>query len=148
MSTAAQKLESKHSFSPGVRRVNPEVFKADHDYVAALSPRNEKPKKRIRQSEPKMNQLEAEFWRYMASRFDYQRLYGTVKLRLANGCWYCPDFIRITPELKWLAYEVKGPHSWEDSIVKLKVAATAYPYIEFRLVWKDGGRWQEQVVLP
>jgi hypothetical protein len=46
------------------------------------------------------------------------------------------------------AWEVKGPHSWDDSIVKLKVAAHEWRAIRFVLIWKENGRWQQQEILP
>lgn len=62
-------------------------------------------------------------------------LYASIKLRLADRTWYTPDFavLRIgSPRVEF--YEVKGswkaPHQ-EDSRVKLKVAAEAYPQFQF-----------------
>jgi hypothetical protein len=45
------------------------------------------------------------------------------------------------------AWEVKGPRSWDDALVKIKVAATAYPEVKWLLVWKHNGRWEHQEVL-
>lgn len=106
--------------------------------------------KRIRQnSEPVLNKLESEFKdRILSSR--HPRIYcQCVRLRLANGVTYTPDFAVFSRFLNGnMCYEVKGPHSWDDALVKLKVAAKEYPEIRFVLAWKQDGRWQEQEVLP
>lgn len=74
-------------------------------------------------------------------------LYASIKLRLADRTWYTPDFavLRIgSPRVEF--YEVKGswkaPHQ-EDSRVKLKVAAEAYPQFQFfaAVPNRDTGGW-------
>lgn len=69
-------------------------------------------------------------------------------LRLANGCKYTPDFWTFNDDGKLQAMELKGPHTWEDSIVKLKIAASLYPMFEFYLVrWdRDKCAWVEKLV--
>ena len=42
-------------------------------------------------------------------------------------------------------YEVKGPFRRKDSIVKLRVAASLYPF-RFFLVTRSGDEWVEQEV--
>jgi len=45
------------------------------------------------------------------------------------------------------AYEVKG-FMRDDAAVKLKVAASLYPWIKFHLVTRKKGEWIIQEVLP
>lgn len=71
--------------------------------------------------------------------------YASVKLRLADRTWYTPDFFVWTGKHVHV-YEVKGswkaPHQ-EDSRVKLKVAAEAYPQFKFfaAVPNKETGGW-------
>jgi hypothetical protein len=74
-----------------------------------------------------------------------------ITLKIANGCRYTPDFVSVdifSSEMH--AWEVKGPHAWDDAIVKLKVAASLYPFISFTLVsWdKAAGVWRMETVKP
>lgn len=124
------------------------------EYIAALTAKPKPKKKRIRQSvKPLLNRLEAEFLRKLEKTLPsaITKLYSqSVRLRLANGLTYTPDFFVFHRHGSPWAYEVKGKHAWDDAIVKIKCAATTYPYITFYMVWKDkqSGQWQEQHVLP
>ena len=107
--------------------------------------------KRIRQSGRAPSKLELAFAEYLAEAYPRAKIYAqAVTLKIANGCRYCPDFfVAGGPSYDVEAYEVKGPHAWDDSIVKLKVAASAYPWITFRLVSRDKrGAWRIEGVLP
>jgi len=65
-----------------------------------------------------------------------------IKLRLAGRTWYTPDFLARLgpgPGAFFIAYEVKG-FMRDDAAVKIKVAATLYPCIQFVLVRRDRRR--------
>lgn len=109
-------------------------------------------RRRIRQNpKSKLNQTEARALAWLKDTFpSFAFKDHALRLELANGCQYTPDLIRL-PETPWLclyAYEVKGKHAWDDSIVKLKVAAREWPGIRFYLLWEEAGCWQSQEVLP
>jgi hypothetical protein len=71
-----------------------------------------------------------------------------MTFKIGNGVRYTPDWTA------WLAgrltaWETKGPHARDDSIVKLKVAAATWRNISFVLAWRDSGRsWRLQPILP
>jgi hypothetical protein len=120
-----------------------------HLFAPSVGAESAPAKKRLRQnSEPKLNATEKEFERVLADRFsDCFRTTQAVTFRLGNGVRYTPDFVLFSPIGGTVdAYEVKG-YMRDDAAVKLKVAAALYPFIVWRLVWKEDGRWQEQVVL-
>lgn len=105
--------------------------------------------KRIRQrTKPRLNKLETQWLNELTTRYPGDRIRAqAIRFELANGVMYTPDITRSNDRFK--AYEVKGPHAWDDAIVKLKVAARSYPEIDWVLVGKDKhGQWQEQKVLP
>lgn len=104
---------------------------------------------RFRQSkEPKLNKLETEYLRYHTIVCPREKIHvQAMRFLLANGVTYTPDFICIDGN-KLSAIEVKGPHAWEDAIIKLKVAPTIYPWIRWFMVWKDKGQWHTQEALP
>lgn len=70
-----------------------------------------------------------------------------LTLKLADDCRYTPDFFVVTPSGMEL-HEVKGPKAWEDSIIKLKVAADAWPWFTFRIARCIKGEWQVREVRP
>lgn len=63
-----------------------------------------------------------------------------MTLKLADDCRYTPDFFVVTPAGLEL-HEVKGPNAWEDSVVKLKVAASLFPWFRFSLHKRVKGEW-------
>lgn len=109
------------------------------------------PKKRLRQSSRELNKTETAFGEYL------RRICGqdvtihsqAITVRLANGLRYTPDYVVVAGP-KVTVYEVKGPYAREDSIVKLKVAASVYPWMDFMLAWRQSrtSDWQFQTVLP
>lgn len=91
-----------------------------------------------------MNKTEAAY----AAHLDARRHLGEVlwfrfegvKLRLADNTFYTPDFAVMVASGQIELHEVKG-FMEEDANVKIKVAASQYPFV-FRLVRKaKGGEW-------
>lgn len=82
-----------------------------------------------------------------------QFAYEPVKLRLAKGCFYTPDFMVVENDGTITVYEVKDWRSgskkhplkklkgfWrEDARIKLKVAARLFPMLRFMAATKDPG---------
>lgn len=70
-----------------------------------------------------------------------------IRLQLANGQWYKPDFF-IPAQLLFI--EMKGPKSFRGGFENLKTAAQTHKWAKFRLVWRErrGGPWLYQEVLP
>ena len=120
----------------------------------AAPPPAKKAPSRIRQNSAGLNKTEQAFFDYLKAREDPGVLRTvlppqSVTLRIANGCRYTPDFVVAyhhstdIPSVDLVAYEVKG-FMRDDAAVKIKVAATAFPWITFHLVTKlpgGGGGW-------
>ena len=95
-----------------------------------------------------MNKLEGSY----AQRLELERVAGIwqwwafepLKLRLAAGAWYTPDFAMLDPGGHLVIHETKG-HWREAAMVRIKVAAELYPFFRFIAVTKqrkrDGGAW-------
>ena len=104
------------------------------------------PTRPIRQAR-QMNKLEARY----AAHLDILKAagdvnwwaYEAVKLRLADNTFYTPDFIVWTKDWHLDIHETKG---WlrEDANVKFKVAKEMFPIFGFRMLFFQGGRWQER----
>ena len=97
-------------------------------------------KGRVRGPKPTgMNKLEARYaeelenrrWAGLIQRWDYE----AVKLRLADGAFYTPDFRVVDREGFVEMHETKG-FMREAALVRLKVANNLHPYV-FKLV-----RWE------
>jgi hypothetical protein len=73
-----------------------------------------------------------------------------MRFKLGDGSWYKPDFGVHNIDFSMTFYEVKG--FWrEASRVRIKTAATLYPFFKFIAARKEGptwgfetfGRWKE-----
>lgn len=108
-----------------------------------------RPPSRIRQSsKPISNVLETEFGILLRTRRPLATIWEKgLCFRLANGCVYWPDWACFGGGVLE-CHEVKGKKAWDDSIVKLKVAAATYPQFEWYLQDKPDGQWREYRVLP
>lgn len=105
-------------------------------------------KPRIRQNAAGLNKTEQAFSDYLRGElFELQEMFTqAITLKIGNGCRYTPDFVTRHGG-HFAAYEVKG-FMRDDAAVKLKVAASLYPWITFYLVTKrKGGGWEMQEVL-
>jgi hypothetical protein len=92
---------------------------------------------------PRMNKTEVEFSYVLEARKRAGEIDGwafeSVKLRLADGCWYLPDFMAWGKAFTF--YEVKGAHIWDDAMVKFKVAREQIKWATFELHQKLNGQW-------
>lgn len=70
---------------------------------------------------------------------DYR--YEALTLRLGRDCRFTPDFMVMAPDDVIECHEVKGPHAWEDAIVKLRTAAEMYPF-RFYLCRHSKNGWE------
>ena len=66
--------------------------------------------------------------------------YEQIKLELGHAAWFTPDFAVIWADGELSFDEVKG--FWREAArVRIKVAATRYPYFRFRVIERgEGGR--------
>jgi hypothetical protein len=91
-----------------------------------------------------MNRTEAAYaqqleLRKAAGEIAWYRFEG-LKFRLADGCFYTPDFAVMLADGKLEAHEVKG--FWtDDARVKVKVAAEMYP-VRFVAIRKTRQGWE------
>lgn len=114
--------------------------------------------KRIRQKNGDgMNKTERAFFVHLKATFpDAAHFPQRLSLRLANGASYRPDFISVftlspdteSDSIRLTAWETKG-FMREAAAVRIKVAASLYPWIAFCLVTKKkGGGWKVERILP
>lgn len=114
----------------------------------------------LRQSGAGMNKTEALFLAHLQATFPGAWIEREpVALKLGNGVRYNPDFLVHTDlvchadgrrdQAQLTAYEVKG-HMRDDAAVKIKVAASRFPFIRFVLVWRSSraGGWAMQTIVP
>ena len=70
------------------------------------------------------------------------------RLRLAEeNCYYAPDFLVTPHEGPLIVEEVKG-HQEAAALIRIKVAASIFPFIFVRLTRrtkKEGGGWERHV---
>jgi hypothetical protein len=161
------KREAKEAYPPHLQRAIEEAIARDSDDYqerraitkhldeAAEAPRTaQEPPKVIAKGSGKprqMNQLERDYAGHLfAARSAGEILwyeYEAITLRLGHDCRYTPDFFVELANGELELRECKGPHRWEDSIVKLRTAAAKYPF-RFYLVERDGMGWKTTEVKP
>lgn len=129
-------------------------------YQFAKDAKAAKPANRIRQDiNPLLNKLEADWLAVIKDQHpNYPPIRSQAKrYEIARGAWYKPDFTcSIWPvpngAARETAWECKGPKQMENwqkrGFIVLKAAARQWPEVRFVLVWREGGQWREQEVLP
>lgn len=148
--------------SKGFQKMNahllnpPTISKANQNVIGEMVQTSNK--KRIRQNSAGLNKTEQAFKEYLErSLYPSEKMMSqAVTLKLGNGVRYTPDFMcTVNAEDMDMAafltilyaYEVKG-FMRDDAAVKIKVAASLYPFIQFHLVTRKGQGWQIDPVLP
>lgn len=91
-----------------------------------------------------MNKLERDYAMQLAVRKAAGEItdwrFEAINFRLANRCWYTPDFVIFHTNGMLETVEVKG--FWrDDARVKWKVAAEMYPRIKWTAVTRKNGEW-------
>lgn len=91
-----------------------------------------------------MNRLETAYAQHLALRQQAGDVdwfvYEGIKLKLAGKTYLTVDFFLMLATGDLEAHEVKGSHLEDDAAVKLKVAASLYPF-RFVLVRAAGSTW-------
>lgn len=132
----------------GVGTVASQPRREDDDWKAKLLP----PTKIIRQSSKDLNKTERRFLNEilqpMLALGSLSEIgeHESITLKLANGLRYSPDFPTWAGD-QLTFFEVKGARVWEDSLIKLKVAASRYQHFRFFLCKYVRGEWIKQEVL-
>jgi hypothetical protein len=89
-----------------------------------------------------MNRTEREFSLTLHALFPGQVIhFEMVKLKIADKCWYLPDFFLFV-DGRPTFFEVKGGFRWEDSIVKFKAARTIHHWADFEMHQKKNNVWK------
>lgn len=105
----------------------------------------------LRSPEQKLNKLETRWLAVLRTRYGGPIGIQNITLRLTSGVRYTPDLNvwTVAPRPRLICFETKGLHRFrEKGILKLKWAATEYPFFDFVLVtWdKDTQQWSETVM--
>lgn len=97
----------------------------------------------------KMNKLEAEY----AQRLEIEKKTGAIiwykyegiKLRLADNTFYTPDFFVLCADGFLEVRETKGGWFRDDAKVKIKIAASMYPF-RFFVIRKTKNGWDSDAI--
>lgn len=71
--------------------------------------------------------------------------YEGITLKLGHDCRYTPDFVVLMADGTIELHEIKGFRR-DDSMVKIRAAATAFPWFRFVLVEQRDGVWHSTEV--
>lgn len=94
-----------------------------------------------------LNKTEQRYFQILKERFPFGHVQAhTIKLQLAEKCWYLPDFSYVLPTGALVFVETKGAFERDDAIVKLKTAARQFPQFTFIKAKYVKGKWTETVM--
>lgn len=101
---------------------------------------------RGRMPDLKMNKTEAAYARHLENRLLAGDIlwwrWAPMRLRLANGSYYKPDFGVLTRDCLFEIHETKG--FWREAArVRIKVAAEQFPF-RFIAIKKTDGGWDRE----
>lgn len=65
--------------------------------------------------------------------------FEAVTLKLGHDCRLTVDFLVVQSDGRLRLDDVKGSHTWEDALVKMRVAAAMFPMFRFQLARKPKG---------
>lgn len=92
------------------------------------------------------NKTEARYHAFLAATRPHARIwFEAVTLKLGHDCRFTPDFLVESP-IEVAFHEVKGGRKRDDAMVKLRVAATAFPLFSFYLCEYVRGEWSVKLV--
>lgn len=107
-----------------------------------------KPKPKRKRTE--MNQTERQFHLMLALKYrEASVLFHCLKLRIADDCWYTPDFAVLPERLvrhpgvpSIYFYEVKGSKIWGGAKERFKAVREKYPHFDFEMWQKTKQGWK------
>lgn len=99
--------------------------------------------------EQKLNNLERRRLAYLRRLNVPSLRIQAITLLIAEDCRYTADFTYLDCNGRMVFEDTKGPHVWEDSLIKMKTAAHQFTEFRFVLVREDRiGGWVAQEVKP
>lgn len=140
------------NISEAVRRRNPNLFKTPQCVKEhpAPPPSSDVPaclEVRPSSDEMHLNKTEREYLMFIRHLgFSWVGVQN-ITLKLGHDCRFTADFVTIDKNGHIQAREVKG-FMRDDALVKLKVAARMFPFLEFIVVRKTKGGWDHTTVKP
>jgi hypothetical protein len=137
-----------HQFNAATQaQIARQLFTAPKPRTVQLQQAENKPmKNRIRQNSAGLNKTEAAYLQKLKAD-GWKHIYREPGLPLANGVKYNVDFLVVNEAGRVEGHEVKG-RAFSTGIVKLKVAASLFPWIGFKLITKRGSGWAIEEVMP
>lgn len=97
--------------------------------------------------ESKLNQTEKRYLGWLRAQGDLWIGIQCFTLRLGHDCRYTPDFWALDAQ-GLRAIDTKGKHTWEDSIIKLRLAARLFPFFRFIKAVERNGAWMHKEFKP
>lgn len=105
----------------------------------------------VRRKPGEMNGLETSYSKHLDELLRDEKiqwwLFDSLKFRIAQTCFYTPDFVVMMPDDTIELHEVKGGFWEDDARVKIKAAADKFPFRFIaisRKAKKDGGGWARE----
>lgn len=97
--------------------------------------------------EAKLNKNERDYLAWLRTMKDQWIGIQCLTFKLAHDCRYTPDFFALD-DTGLRAIDCKGGHTWEDSLIKARVAARLFPWCRFIIAKKNGHVWEHTEIRP
>lgn len=127
-----------------VAKLNPQVFPAVNEQAMQME-MNRRLQIRPSSDEEKLNQNERHYLEWLKGSQPQWHGIQCITLKLGYDCRYTPDFWALYAD-GLHAIDVKGAHVWEDSLIKLRVAARLFPWITFIIAKRNGEIWEHKTI--
>lgn len=98
--------------------------------------------------EQKLNKTEKAYLRYCEMLKRPQIRIQAITLKLAHDCRFTPDVSYLDENGRMVLVDVKGGHTWEDALIKIRVAARMFSEFRFILAKKNKSTWDEKEIKP
>jgi hypothetical protein len=126
------------------KKLNPQWFAAEHPLKlqtpATLSTRPTT-------DEANLNKTERDYLTWLRTMKDQWIGIQCLTFKLAHDCRYTPDFFALD-DTGLRAIDCKGGHTWEDSLIKARVAARLFPWCRFIIAKKNRHVWEHTEIRP
>lgn len=122
----------------------------DHQQQALTA--NRKLEIRPTSDEEKLNRTEQLYLSWLQNQRNQWIGIQCITLKLGHDCRYTPDFWALDDDglraIDTKRSKKDGGHTWEDSLIKIRVAARMYPFIRFLIAEKHGEIFEHKEIKP
>lgn len=144
-------VRAKLPLGPGVLALNApaqtELTEEEQNRRLGLMGEHRRLQIRPTTDEAKLNKTEKAYLEWLQGQQNTWIGVQCITLKIGHDCRYTPDFWALDRD-GLRAIDTKGAHTWEDSLIKIRVVARIFPFIRFLIAKRDGEVWEHTEIKP